>query len=131
LEKQAMGRMSPEQREQLAAALSHSNTAAPELVIAAVDWQRTLRRQPSSAKADVSAWRAADAVPFIARNLLETETELATLRTIVARLIVATDRGHDCTLGDLRRELECAGIDLTHEYTAAEALARATESEAL
>lgn len=126
-----MGRMSPEERDQLAAALGQSNTAAPELVLAAVDWQRTLRRGPFSRKADVAAWRAADAVPFIAQNLLEAETELAALRTVVARLIVATDRGHDCTLGDLRRELECAGIDLTPEYDAADALARATESEAL
>ncbi|MGW7785987.1 hypothetical protein [Streptomyces bangladeshensis] len=129
MEKPPMGRMSPEQRDQLAAALRRINTAAPELVLAAVDWQRATRIHPSSAEADRLAWRAADAVPPIAHNLLQAETELATLRTVIASLVVANDRGHDHNLGDLRQAVKDAGIDLTPEYTAADALARAQESE--
>jgi hypothetical protein len=113
--------MSPEQRKDLAVKLSCYNTAAPELVFAALNWQMhpETRRQ------------AANSLPPIARNLLEAETELAALRVVVARLIVANDRGDDRSLGDLRQAVKDAGIDLTSEYDAANALACAQESEAL
>lgn len=116
-----MGRMSPEQRKDLAVKVACYNTAAPELVFAALNWQThpETRRQ------------AADCVAPIVRNLLDAESELATLREICARLIVANDRGHDHNLGDLRQAVKGAGIDLTSEYTAADALAAATESETL
>ena len=114
-----MGRMSPEQRKDLAVKLGCYNTAAPELVFAAIDW----RTHPDTRR------QAADAVPPIARNLLEAETELAALRSIVARLIVENDRGEEHSLADLRQELKRAGIDLTREYTAADAMAHAQESE--
>lgn len=98
-----MGRMSPEQRKDLAIKLGCYNTAAPELVFAAIDW----RTHPETRR------QAADAVPPIARNLLEAETELAALRTIVARFVVENDRG--LNLADLQQELKDAGIDLTRE----------------
>ncbi|MGK9463980.1 hypothetical protein ACSLFT_28700 [Streptomyces sp. G6] len=115
-----MGRMSPEQLAELADELGRINTAAPELVLAAARWYRNGHQQD-----------AARAVGPIARNLLDAETELTTLRTVIARLIVDNDRGDDHSLSDLRHELRRAGIDLTHEYAAADDLARATESEAL
>lgn len=116
-----MGRMSHEQREDLRTKLRCYNTAAPELVFAALDWRMhsETRRQ------------AADSVPPITRNLLEAETELATLREVIARLVVANDHGDDLSLSDLRQAVKNAGIDLTPEYTAADALARAQENEAL
>lgn len=114
-----MGRMSPEQLAELADELGRTNTAAPELVLAAARWYRTGHQQD-----------AARAVGPIARNLLEAETELTTVRALIARLVVANDRGDDHTLSDLRHELKRAGIDLTRDYAAAEDLARATESEA-
>ena len=114
-----MGRMSPEQRKDLALKVSCYNTAAPELVFAALNWQLhpETRRQ------------AANSIPPIARNLLEAETELAALRSVVARLVVENDRGYDHSLADLRQAVKDAGIDLTPEYEAADAIARAHESE--
>ena len=126
-----MSRMSPEERADLLAALGDGFPAAPKLVLAAVQWQYALRRTPSSAEADRLAWKTADAVPAIARRLLNAETELTTIRATLARLLAENDHGDDHSLSDLRHELERAGIHLTPEYTAAEALARAAESETL
>jgi hypothetical protein len=55
----------------------------------------------------------------------------ATVRSTVARLVVANNRGDDYNLGDLASELERTGIDLKDDYDEADALAHATEQEGL
>lgn len=120
-----MSMMTREQLAEIRDVLGVTNPAAPELVVDAI--RATTRAVHRVTDAD--ARRALVAVPPLARRLLDAETERTTLRTTIARLVVATNHGDERTLGDLAWELERAGIDLKHEYAAADALAEASARE--
>ncbi len=70
-------------------------------------------------------------VPTVVKRLLLAETERTNLRTTIARLVIANQRGDDYSLADLAFELQQAGIDLKDDYAAADALAEAAEREGL
>lgn len=118
----------PMTREQLIAirsTLGPANPAAPELV---VDTVRAALRAAHRVQ-DADARRALLAVPALARRLVDAETERTSLRSTVARLVVANSHGDEYNLGDLAWELGRAGVDLKAEYAEANALAEATARE--
>jgi hypothetical protein len=121
--------MNPMTREELAAIrteLGPANPATPDAVRGLLTTIRSGDRPAES-----TATRVRLVVPAVVKRLLLAETERAALRATVARLVVANNRGDDYSLSDLAFELERGGIDLKDDYDEADALAQATEQEAL
>ena len=121
--------MNPMTRDELAALraeLGFANPATPDAVRGLLTAIR-----PSARSEESTATRARLVVPSVVKRLLLAETERAALRSTVARLVVANNRGDDYNLGDLASELERAGIDLKNDYDEADALAHATEQEGM
>lgn len=125
--------MKPMTREELAeitTALGRAVAATPAAVTGAAkaaalaDWHRA-----NPVVAEQWYRRATRAVPSLVRRLLDAEESYAAVRSTVARLVVANNRGDDYSLSDLASELEQAGIDLKDDYDEADDLARATEQE--
>ncbi|MGA5506861.1 hypothetical protein [Streptomyces umbrinus] len=117
--------MTTEQIDQARAAIGFTNPASPEMVTDALKAARQIERQ-----ADQATRRLLSFLPPIVRRLLDAETERNTLRTTIARLVVANNHGNDYSLSDVAWELQQAGVDLKHEYAEAEDLHRATAGEA-
>lgn len=117
--------MTPEQIDDTRAALGFTNPASAELVTDALKGARQIERQ-----ADRATRRVLGFLPPIIRRLLDAETERNTIRTTIARLVVANNHGDDLSLSDLAWELQRAGVELKHEFAEAEDLHRAAIGEA-
>ena len=124
--------MTPKELAEVSMALGRGAAATPEAIVTATkasqlaDWHRA-----NPAVAEQFVRRAVAAVPSLVRRILDVETEYAAMRSTVARLVVANQRGDDYSLSDLAFELERASIDLKDDYATADDLARAAEREGL
>ncbi|MFG2780773.1 hypothetical protein ACGFY7_23335 [Streptomyces prunicolor] len=118
--------MTSQELAAIRAVLGPANPATPDAVRGLLTTIRSDDRPAES-----TAIRVRLVVPTVVKRLLLAETEQAALRSTVARLVVANNRGDDYTLSDLAFELAQAGLDLTTDYDHADALAHATEQEAL
>lgn len=121
-----MSPMTREQRTAVQNALGFAVAADPDAIVRAVGAIKYVdlhRTDPAAVTRAVAGGLS------LAKRLLAIEDDYATLRSTVARLVVANNRGDDHGLGDLAFELERAGIDLKDDYDEADALAHATEQE--
>lgn len=116
--------MTREQVAEIRTELGSTNPATPEAVR---DFLSAIRRPDT----DRTMRLVRLVAPTVVQRLLDAEAERAALRSTVARLVVANNRGDDYSLSDLAFELERGGIDLKDDYDEADALAQATEQEAL
>ncbi|MEU6279781.1 hypothetical protein [Streptomyces sp. NPDC047028] len=119
-----MNTMTRAQLAELRTTLGPANPASPDAVRDLLTWHR--RTEPRD---EVRYFRLV--VPTVVKRLLLAETERTTLRTTIARLVIANQHGDDYSLADLAFELQQAGIDLKDDYAAADALADAAEREGL
>ncbi|MFC8515535.1 hypothetical protein [Streptomyces sp. NPDC057257] len=108
--------------------LGYAAAADSDGVRRALESFRYADRHRTDGTATVRALAGAQAV---AKRLLDMEAEYAVVRSTVARLVVANNRGDDYDLGDLASELHRQDVDLTHDYDIADDLARAAEREGL
>jgi len=120
--------MTREERAEVSNALGFAAPASTDGVLKAVNALRCAERNRGDQTAIVRALGAAQA---LVKRLLDVEAETATVRSTIARLVVANQRGDDYGLSDLAFELERAEVDLKDDYDTADALARATEQEGL
>ncbi|MGI5353451.1 hypothetical protein ACQEU8_36710 [Streptomyces sp. CA-250714] len=100
-----MTRTPPDQLAALAAKLGTVHPAAPELVLTTADQLGTADevRLPSRT------------VGALLRRLLAVETDLATTRQTVARVVYDANEGDDWSMSDLMYELEHAGVPIAPE----------------
>lgn len=118
--------MTPDQLAGIRTVLGFARAAEPHGVLDALTAARRANRVD-----DANARLAVVALPSLVKRLLDNEAENATVRSTIARLVVANNRGDDYSLSDLASHLQEAGIDLKDDYDAADDLARAAETEAL
>lgn len=123
-----MNPMTSEERSAVQNSLGFSVAADPDAVVRAV---RAAKYADLHRSDPAAVTRAVAGALSLAKRLLSIEDDYATLRSTVARLVVANNRGDDYGFGELAFELERAGIDLKNDYDEADALAHATEQEAL
>jgi hypothetical protein len=123
-----MNPMTREQRTAVQNTLGFAMAADPDAVVRAVG---AIKYADLHRSDPAAVTRAVAGGLSLAKRLLGVEDDYATLRSTVARLVVANNRGDDYNLGDLASGLEQAGIDLKDDYDFADALARATELEGL
>lgn len=121
-----MNLLTSEQRAEAARVVGFSRTADAEGVLKAIRALTYADRQRTN---KVAVAQALAAALTVVQRLLAVETEHATTRATVARLVVANNRGDDYSLSDLAFELQRAEIDLKDDYDHADDLARAAEQE--
>lgn len=120
--------LTPMDSDQLAELLDvigeYTKPAAPELVLDAVRAEQAARRYPPTNVATVRLGerRALDALPAIARRLVNAETALATLRHLLADLVADLDDGDELTTDDVLHRLAAADMRLNDEIAQACAL---------
>ncbi|MDJ1131749.1 hypothetical protein [Streptomyces iconiensis] len=108
-----MTRTPPDQLAALAACLVGVHPAAPELVLATADQLARRGSEMSLTRHDVAA---------LLRRLLAVETDLATTRAVVARVVQDVNEGDDWSMSDLMYELEHAGVTIAPELEHIEAV---------
>lgn len=118
--------MTPEQLAGIRTVLGFARAAEPHAILDAVTAARRANRVE-----DKGARLVIVSLPSLVKRLLDNEAENATVRSTIARLVVANQHGDDYGLGDLAFELERAGVDLKDDYAAADDLARAAGREGL
>lgn len=102
-------------RDAIERALPPGGVAAPELILTALRAEQTDR--------------AAVAVSAITRRLVETDAQLAALRSVVAEVLAELDEGDLVSAGDIRYRLQRGSIDLDDDIEQVAAL-RAAEATA-
>lgn len=112
-----MPRLTPAQLAELAAELTTVNPAAPELLM------DEARRAHSAIRFSSGKYaKAGQAQLTVLRRLLDVETELATTRAAVARVVYDGNDGDDVNMSDLMWELEQAGVSIRPELDEVEAV---------